>query len=1234
MVATQFATLARAVFQRPAVNVYVNERIIPKVISVRVEMGYDMAVPTAQISLGTTTPPFWVEHDPIKIDMGYGGPGGVMLVVFKGEIETDNRQYAPRILDINAAGHSKRLTRPYGNVALVTDPPTPAFTYANKTDNEIWEDLMHKAGVPRYNAGAGDSITYGTLKPYEVQVGTKPGDIISKLDESSKNGQRTFEIGGVVMRQPALGVPSVNVAWRYAEGVAGLTEPFLPIIDVTRNVSNKDIQNQALIKGVGAVSDTDTTPTPVMANVQAVNDKLGKDGDGNDIYVPHSLSSDFLETREQCTDVAQRYMIELNKETDDLTLKVALNPSIYPGQSIGITSSKMDLPSQRPYWVRHVSHEVGPSGGFTNLQCEGGAGPQGYLLGLPPVAAFEMFMTSETFEVGGVLDTWYTITADGGTSYDPDGAIVSYAWTATNGGSGSGQIFTTRFSQAQWDDAESAITLTVTDGDTDPLGPRSNDLTLNVVGATGEDEVQVDGLYVAAKGQMDASPDGGLTWGTFVPGGGVTVNSVTRLCPGIALFGCSNGALYLTEDHLATEPTLLHTFASPVTAICISEVDNNKAAIGLENGDVWLTLDAFETVPIMRRNFSWPINWINGSIEQITQWRVATGSYVWITYDDFITMGTLATQANKVKQIELSNFHNYNVEDVDALVKVEVVGNTITYPAVSPAPVTASLAHFLRTDELMAADDQSRAYVKPPDSTAFAQVTSIGGGAVHGLMAARLNPKVFYAGTEDGLYKTYDAGLTWYRVRNYDSEPLAAMQIGLDSEAVTIRLVANILEYLSLPRTGNPIAGPDPIGGTRIPAPSGVDGTEWTVALGDRNHWSVALDYDIDFDSPNPPESSYPDFWLDSFDASAWLPAEYGWGGWSKEILPRAWSLASKMHAPNILQRNVYMMFRHDMLIPTPATIEGTYGQAILSVLGWHQLQKVWFNGTQIFGTGSSRGEFQTSRELLPPLGSSRAKDGVYYLDVTDLVVPGAQNLLAAYVTSYSTGILPGAIVYRLMLNTSHVLSSATLGPTTIFMTTSEDSVGYDLLNRAMLASYPNGHASAVYLKAPPDGWTNPSYDDTGWGPAVAPARFPHASSPNTLTDGRISLLRDSQWVGTNFDYPPVGGAGLGSAIRQHWAVPEGEYTVAALSLRWSHTIKVWFNGSLVHQDSSDNPAVNPATPTTKGKLGEMLNIDVLTHLLPGVDNVLCIEVSRADSWPAAWFPGDFTGACAVLELQ
>lgn len=1231
------AALARRTYQRPRASVFVAERLLPNVITAHVEFGYDMAVSTATINIGTNLTSFWQEHDPIRIEMGYGGPGGIMVLVFKGEVEGDSFKYSPRQMDISAAGFAKKLQRPLGNAALETDPPTPMFTYSSQTDNQIWNDLMRRAGVPRYDAGDGDGITYATLKAYEVQAGTKPGDIISKLDESSKSGQRTFEVAGVVVRSPVLGVPSANVAWRYAEGVQGLTAPYLPIIDITRNMSNKDIQNQAVVKGVGVANETDTTPTPVVATQQAPNDKLGTDGDGNPIYVPHSLSSDFLETRDQCTDVAKRLMIEFNKETDDLTVRVALNPSIFPGQSIGITSKKMDLAGQTPYWVRHVAHDVGPSGAFTTLQCEGGAGPQGYLLGLRPIPMFDMTVTQEFFEVAGVGGMWYTVTADGGTSYDPDGTIASYAWSATNGSSGSGQVFTTRFSQAQWDDPDSAITLTVVDNDTDPTGPHTASLTQGVTGATGEDDAQVDGLYVAGNGRMDASADGGATWGTFTPPGGAHVISVTRLCPSLACFGCDDGKLYVTQDHLASAPTLLHTFASAVTAICISEIDNNKVVVGLDNGEVWMTLDAFETVPIMRRSFApWPIRWINGSIEQLTQWRVATGSYVWITYDDFITVGTLATQANKIQQIELSNFHNYSVEDVDALVKVEVTGVPLTYPAVSPAPTKAYLANFLKDDSLMAADDQSRVYVKPPDSTAFAQVTSIAGGAVNGLMAARLNPKVFYAGTDDGLYKTYDAGQSWYRVRGYTDTGMDALQIGIDSEPVTIKVTSKIIEYVTVGHVVDPWSSGTDMGGQRIASATLEDGTEWTVAQGVRNHWLRAVDTLIDPSHPEltTAEAVYPDFWLASFDdtVSPWADGELAWGGWSFEGLPRSWLVASHQRPSNVLQRDSHMLFRHTFTIPLPGTTDNTFAKTWITMFGHEQIVKAWFNETQIHGVGSTRGA-QERQDSMPVIPYSRAEDGIYTFDVSDLVVVGGSNLFACYVLTAHTGIMPGAICYRIMMNTSPTLSSATSGPSTFFMTTTEESRGYDLLDYATLSRYPNGHAGAHYLKPPPDNWTNASFDDGGWQATVAPGRF-NATVPHDNADPRISLLHDSQWLGTNFHYPAVQGAGLGSAIRQHWVIPAGTYTVAALSLRWAHTIKAWLNGALVFQDSSDNPAQNPPPAGYFGKRSEMLNIDVLANIVPGQDNVLCIQVERADSWPAGWFPGDFVGACAVLELQ
>lgn len=1232
--------LIRQLNQRPFVQVRVNKRVVPHIVTAHVELGYDMATPTATFQVAQTAAPFWSEEDDVRIDMGYTGPGGLILPVFAGLIEADNRRYAPRMLDVQASGFSKKLQRPYGNVALdEIEGPTPVFSYSNTTDSDMWSDLMRRAGVPRYSSGDGDGLTYATRAPYDVQAGTKLGDIVSKLDESSKSGQRTFEVAGVVLRKAVLGVPSVNVVWRYAEGVQGLTDPFLPIIDISRNVADKDIQNQAIVKGIGVASETDTTASPIQASVQAVNDKLGKDGDGNDIYVPHNLSSDFLETREQCTDVAQRYMIEFNKLTDDLTVRVALNPSIYPGQSIGIVSAKMDINNQRPYWVRHVSHDIGSGGAFTTLQCEGGAGPQGYLIGLAPIAAFEMFVTREVFEVGGILDTWYTVTCDGSASFDADGPIASYAWFASNGSTGSGVTWQVRFNQAQWDDPDTIIRLTVTDSDTDPTGPHHNILEQSPTGAE-SDDTQIDGIYIAGNGRADATADGGLTWGTWPADSGAHIVCVNRLAAGAAYFGLDDGRLIYTEDHLETPPTLVHSFPAGVTAVWPSEVDSTKVVVGLQNGDVWLTLDAFATPPTMRRNFSWPINWITGSIEQITQWRVATGSYVWITYDDFATVGTLSTQANTVEQIELSNYANYNVESVDANVKIETVGVSLTYPTLSPPPTRARLAHFLRTDEMMAGDDQGRTFVKLPDTNAFVSATAIGAGRVNGLIASRTNPKVFYAACDDGLYKTYDAALSWYRVRPYTDDGMDALQIGMDSEPVGIKIVAALHELVGVAYF-QASGGQPAYGGPTIPVRV-LPGREWTVDMGVANGWAKALDYDQDTGTPNPPEGSFANFWTLAYDDSAWEPVQLAFGNSvGAEILPRTRTLGAKPRPENIVQQGVYAMFRH--VFHTAVAPDG-FQKAILTAFAWLSLEKVWFNGVQVHGPGNTR-EAQHSHSPTTQLsvwsgggGYMHPMDGVYYMDVTDLITQDADNIIAGYCLSRSGGIVAEAFSYRLSYNTNTTLSVVTAGPGALYITTIEESKALMLFDLPKL-NRTHGN-DPPYLTDPPAGWQQNGFDDSAWSHAVTQRGL---YDNENLDDPGQSLLHGSMLLSATPDLPSeqyAWGVGYGAAIRQHWQIPEGEYTSALLSLRWQHTITVWLNGDLVFQDNSDNApypgdiSVFQPGPQYAGKRSEMLNIDVLQYLKPGFDNVLAILVQRADVYPGGWHAiADAVWANAIMEV-
>lgn len=491
-------------------------------------------------------------------------------------------------------------------------------------------------------------------------------------------------------------------------------------------------------------------------------------------------------------------------------------------------------------------------------------------------------------------------------------------------------------------------------------------------------------------------------------------------------------------------------------------------------------------------------------------------------------------------------------------------------------------------------------------------------------MASRTNPKVFYAGTTDGLYKTYDAGLSWYRVRSYTDAGLDALQLGLDSEPVTIKQVAALTEFWS----GGPttIAGEH---GLNFRIPNAEVATEVTQEMRTGNGIPKGLSWVIDESVPNPPEGEEPNFWTLAYDDTAWAEISFTWGGYTFEALGRAWTMSPVRLGDHVMDNDMYMLYRH---VFTPETPAQPYLRVLLTVVGRKQIVKLWFNGTQIYGAGAAARPIATISRGIPY--TQAEIDGAYRIDVTDLILPGEPNIIAGYTISRHIGIAPGFLAYRLALNTADTLSISTAGPGYVFATTSEESYTMDLFNDANFAAWPHGHTGIVYLDDPPAGWTNQTFDDSGWYFGVSPARVTIGQASSIDPDELIiSLLHGSQWLNVTWDTPGPGGGGFGSAIRQHWAVPDGIYTTATVSVRWSHKIRMWLNGTLIHQDESDFIPTVPVSSANKGMLHEQLAIDVLSALKPGEDNVLCIQVWRDDIYPKAWAFGDFTGACAIMEV-
>lgn len=797
---TELAAIqARA--QAPIVRVTLNGTWLQQIVSVDVTMGVEQQSSEATIRMPAEQYPSWDTGTRVEIAMGFGGPGGFLRTVFVGETQDIDTKFLPWFIDIKCAGYLKRLQRNAGNTDPLSEHDDPIITWENKTDSEIWTDVMKLGPVPHYTSGPGDARTI--VGPIKLMPGTNLRSIIDQLDQASESGQRTFEYVDNVYRIAALRIPGGTPTWKYVEGVPDTDAGEIQLYSLGRQQSDRDLKNQVIIKGVQPAGTA--TADVVGAVRQVPSNYWGVDGNKVPIYVPFTLQSDFLETRDQCDAVANRYMYEHNKITDVVQMRTPLNPMAMPSRTVGIRSDRMGLASMTNYWIRQIAHHWGSDGASTDWTLEGGAGALGYLVGLPPVPLVEFKITREAYQQGvyDTLSTVYTVTADGSKSYDPDGTALTFAWTSSNGSTGSGAVFTLQFTQAQWDDTTTPpwVQLDLTDSDSPSVHSASTGqlppVETNTDEANPAGNTKVIAMYVAAYTTAYATPDGWETVNSWSPGG-TNVISVARIgALGTNYFGCSNGAIYKTTDYLASAPALAWTAPSAVNALWMSELDNEIIAIGCANGDFFITIDGFLTAPVLKYNFVNAVQWINGSIESWHQWRVCVGQDVWFTNRDFqepIVYALVAFPGGVVQQNELTPFNNYASANHGAdgiVVKPESGPGYMPFPSLSPAPQEAHITAFIATDELLIGDDQGRSFISSPASALTTPVrkTDIGYGAVHDMLRDNTNPLAAYAACDLALAKTFDRAETWHRVLTFDGSVLRGLRIGYESTPLTIPLL-------------------------------------------------------------------------------------------------------------------------------------------------------------------------------------------------------------------------------------------------------------------------------------------------------------------------------------------------------------------------------------------------------------------------------------------------------------
>jgi hypothetical protein len=732
--------------------VYAGGRRLSGVVSVTVDLGYDVVSASATVTLDGAVPSHVTFRQKLEVWLGWDG---YLAAVFVGFVEDDGRRYFPQQGTIRGAGWLRLAQYSYPS----------DLSYSSQTDTAIVESLLGLVGVPERSI-QGRGYTMGVTKAVTVRAGQPVWDRINELDQVW--GYKTFDSpDGKVRRRRISGNPAGGSVWTYTEGDN--------IIQIDRPRTIRGVHNKVIVRGLPGTlftpSSTRQATSPYVPTPPT--------------YVPYEFVSDLIEDNTAAEEISLRLMSDVNKLVEEVQLEVGGNPLLRPGQTISVTAPSVGIGSATRYRIRHISHRMTGREFRTSLLVEGGAGEAGYEVDLDPEAAFTYRVTRETFQIwnGAGYDAsaqYYTVMCDASPSWDPDGTIAAYSWSNNkNGDVGSASTYQTKFTAAQI--ATATITLTVTDNDGNTASVTHN------VGVGGEVAPQlVRKLAVAAGSQAEWSPDGGTTWYTWAPGAGAVVSTPEIAPEDITYFGLSDGKLYRLEDwDSSSAPALLTTFDAQVNCIWVNEADNNRIWVGLANGKIHLSVDGGVTWTL-KKTYGNPVLRLIESAFEPGQVRVAVGNTIRITYTEFADDATLilfdagATARHTAGALGFGGYGCGSVSSGQTNAVQKEDGTVITFPALTPAVEDVrGIAHHIRDDVLFAVDAQGRSFRKGAGSTTFTQMGTLNGsGTVNHVIRDGDAPEIIYAAADDGLYKTWDGAATWVRLRDYTAVGLVGRQVG------------------------------------------------------------------------------------------------------------------------------------------------------------------------------------------------------------------------------------------------------------------------------------------------------------------------------------------------------------------------------------------------------------------------------------------------------------------------
>lgn len=540
-------------------EVRVGGRVVPRVIEISASAGFEQV--NSECTIVTTARPSWVDEGlPVTV---WASNGALSGQIFGGEVNQIDWEYAPGKVQIVCRDLLARTRLDWGG---------DDYDYTNQDDAAIIRNLLEKMAIPSHVASIqSSSWTLGTIEPITLKAGVAPYSLISEIDDLA--GYKTYSLtSGIIVRRRVSGIPGLIGALTFTKGVDILT-------NARRSRTRDGIVNRCIVTGVDY--EGLTIGGPGVGEASAPNAYI-PDPPG---FITQTIQSNLVEDDPKALEIATRIVGDKNRRPEGLDIQVPFDPRVQPGMTITVNHADLETGSAAVS-VSYVQHALSSSGAITTMRTSGG-NLSGYTDLQPPVASFDLQLFREGEDTGSGVDPLIVGVADGSQSYDPDGAIVSYAWAASvdagavTPSSGSAAAFRFLISGAA---TEITISLTVTDGDslTDALD--------RVIPLT-SDALYVEDLYVAY-GDVACSSDGEQTWRTATPASGSAISLAAFAPDWGEVFGTTTGHVYATFDKLLTALVDLGqpNGTADCTALWVHEVDQTRLWAGFDDGKVYAAI--------------------------------------------------------------------------------------------------------------------------------------------------------------------------------------------------------------------------------------------------------------------------------------------------------------------------------------------------------------------------------------------------------------------------------------------------------------------------------------------------------------------------------------------------------------------------------------------------------------------------------------------------------------------